>query len=115
MFDAAMASKIQAAFANAFALLSTPAVWTQAKPPNATRNISVGIKTAGPRDEAIVAAYGVNALIFTLKASDFTTPPEQFDQITIAGETYVLAAVHPARVGGVIQHFKGYVRGKAHV
>ena len=112
MFDAAMASKIQAAFANAFGLLSTPAVWTQAKPPHATKNIEVGIKTASVRDEAIINAYGVGAKIITMKASDFTTPPEQFDQIAIGGETYVLADVHSSVIGNVVQFHKGYVRGK---
>jgi hypothetical protein len=115
MFDAATSASIRAALSNALALLATPAVWTQAKPPHATKNIEVGIKTASARDEAIISAYGVGALIFTFKASDFSTPPEQFDQITVGGETYVLAAVHPARVGNIIQMFKGYVRGKVHV
>ena len=115
MFDAATSASIRAALSNALVLLATPAVWTQAKPPHNTKNIEVGIKTASARDEAIINAYGVGALIFTFKASDFTVPPEQFDQVTIAGETYVLAAAHPARVGNAIQHYKGYVRGKVHV
>jgi hypothetical protein len=112
MFDAATSASIQAAFANAFGLLSTPAVWTQAKPPHATKNINVGIKTASARDEAVINAYGIGAKILTFKASEFTTLPEQFDQITIGGETYVLADVHSANVGNVVLHFKGYVRGK---
>jgi len=112
MFDTAMAAKIQAAFLNGFGLLSTPAVWTQAKPPKATKAISVGIKTASARDEAIINAYGVAAKIILMKASDFTTPPEQFDQLTIGAETLVLADTHPVNVGNVVIFWKGYVRGK---
>jgi hypothetical protein len=112
MFDAATSAKIQAAFANAFGLLSTPAVWTQAKPPHATKAIEVGIKTASVRDEAIISAYGVGAKVITCKASDFTHPPEQFDQIKIGDEVYVLADVHSSVIGNVVQFHKGYVRGK---
>jgi hypothetical protein len=112
MFDVATSASIRAALSNALALLATPAVWTQAKPPHATKNIEVGIKTASARDEAIINAYGVGAKVITFKASDFPQPPEQFDQLVIGGETLVLADVHPANVGNIVQTWKGYVRGK---
>jgi hypothetical protein len=112
MFDSSMAAKIQGAFANAFGLLSTPAVWTQTKAPHATKSLEVGIKTAGPKDEAIINAYGVNAKIITMAAKDFTDPPEQFDQLVIGGEVLVLADVHPSNIGNTVVFWKGYVRGK---
>jgi len=112
MFDAGMRAAITAALYNALSLLATPAVWTQAKPPHTSRSIEVGIKTAGPKDEAVINAYGVGAKIITMKATDFVHPPEQFDQIKIGEEVYVLADVHSANVGDVIQTYKGYTRGK---
>ena len=113
MFDAATRLSLRAAFEQTFALLGTPATWRQAKAPHATKTIEIGIKTAGPRDEAIVNVYGAEAKIITMKASDFTTTiPEQFDELVVGDEKLVLAAVHPVNIGNSVVFWKAYSRGK---
>jgi len=68
------------------------------------------------RDEAIVNAYGINALVLTFAATDdlIATPPKKFDLILVSGESpYVLDAVLKRQVLNTPVAFTAYVRGKA--
>jgi hypothetical protein len=78
-----------------------------------TSNIVCGSRIAGDKDDAIVNAYGIGALIFTLKALDFTaTPPLKFDLLTIGSETYVIDHVSPVHLNGSVFGYRCFVRGK---
>lgn len=70
------------------------------------------------RDEAIVNAYGVNALILTFAASAtlVANPPKKFDQVlpdgpALAGKSYSIDAVLTRQVQGVVVAFSAYVKG----
>jgi len=93
--------------------LSSPCLFTSVKA-QTTLNIQAGFKTAGVRDEAITNAYGIGAKIITVKASDFTTAPERYDQFKFTGneEVYKADAVHPKHIGAEVVFYTIYVRGK---
>jgi hypothetical protein len=90
--------------------LGVPATWTQAKPPNASVSLKVGVKTISWRDEELVNAYGINARMFTMKSSDVQTLTK-FDEIRIGQEKYVMDAAIPVHIGGQLAFWKGIVRG----
>jgi hypothetical protein len=102
--------KVIAAQEQTLDLLGVPASWRQAKPPNATINLNVGMKTASWKDEELVNAYGINARVFTLKARD-VSKLEKFDQITIGAERYTMDAAIPVYINGQLVFWKGIVRG----
>jgi hypothetical protein len=111
MLKTAEHNKIKSAMVQALDLLSVPAVWTQTKSPNATLNIQVGFKNAGRDDTEIINSYGLDAIIITMKADDFTTRPEKFDTLTIDGVDYTLDEVRPHRLNGEVVFLKSIIRG----
>ena len=69
------------------------------------------------RDEAIVNAYGVNALLLTFLASELmANPPIKFDLVSVGAgptaQTYALDAVVMRQVQDVPVAFTAYVKGK---
>jgi len=96
---------------DAFDQLAVPVTWTQTKAPNATKDISVGFKSLGWRDQELINAYGIGAKIFTIKVSD-VPDVQKFDVITLDGERYTIESVMPAHVGGLHVYHKVIVKGK---
>ena len=92
-------------------LIGVQAVWTQAKAPNQTANIKVGVRTLGRDEEAMVNAYGVGAKAFVVKATDLPIEPIKFDAITIDGEVYVVDGVFPLTLDDSTEAFRLIARG----
>lgn len=112
MLDQKVKSETHGAWEMAINLLGLPATWIQAKPPNASKGITVGFKTAGWKDTEVVNSYGYGAKIITMKAVDFTTTiPEKYDTIEVNGERYTLDEVMPVMLNDKLLGHKGYVRG----
>ena len=106
-------SSFKAAQLKTLDALGSPCHYVNVKSSN-TLDIVAGFKTAGVRDEAIVNAYGVGAKIITVKASDFTTPPEKFDTFQFDGnnETYKADTVNPKHIGAEVVFYTIYIKGK---
>lgn len=67
------------------------------------------------RDDAIVNAYGVNALVLTIPVSPalLAKPPRKFDVVRVKhAKPYVLDAVKLHQVDNTGVAFTGYVKGK---
>ncbi|RLC00592.1 MAG: hypothetical protein DRH90_18120 [Deltaproteobacteria bacterium] len=96
---------------DAFDRLSVGVTWTQAKAPNATKDIRVGFKSLGWRDQELINAYGIGAKIFTVKVDDIPVI-DKFDKITLNGEAYTVNSVMPAYVGDMHTYHKVIVNGK---
>ena len=103
---------IKASFNTTINMLGVPAVWSQAKAPEATANITVGFKTAGKDDEEIVNAYGMGAKIITLIDGTTSPAPLKFDRIEIDNEVYTLGAVMPIHLNGTVIGHKAIARGE---
>jgi len=112
VLDATLLSTYRAGYELVIETLGTPATWTQAKPPHATKSVTAGLKIAGNEDDALVQAYGVGARVITVKAKDFTAAPEKFDRVTMGSETMTIEAVHPVHLNAALVGYKLYVRGK---
>jgi len=95
----------------AFDQLAVPVTWTQTKAPNATKDISVGFKSLGWRDQQLINAYGIGAKIFTIKVED-VADVVKFDVITLNGEKYTIESVMPAYVGSIHCFHKVIVKGR---
>jgi hypothetical protein len=110
MLSAAARVKFQAAQDSVLDLLGVPAIWTQTKPPGATKPTTVGFKTAGYKDEIIVNSYGIGAKIITVKVSDVAIIAK-FDTLTIGAERYTIASVMPVHINGVHAYHKCIIKG----
>lgn len=111
MLTAAAMAAIKTQFDQTVAAIGVPAIWSRAKAPSPTKTITVGFKTAGVKDTEIVNAYGINAIILTVRALDVTVAPEKFDSFTIANVRHTADAVHPVNLQGRVIGWKVYVRG----
>ena len=98
-------------FASVLYSLGSPAVWRKATDPSVTAQITVGIKTAGPKDSTVVQAYGINARIITMDVAQFPVPPEKFDTVTVNGEDIVLETVHKIMISAGVEFYRAYARG----
>jgi hypothetical protein len=93
--------------------LGVQAVWARPSASVAGKTVTVGSRIAADKDDAIVNAYGIGALIFTFKAIDFPVgPPLKFDTLTIGTETHVIDHVSPVHMNGSIFGYRCYARGK---
>ena len=104
-------NKVRGGFEQVVGTLGVPVVWTQAIAPNATKTVTVGFKTAGKDDAAIVNAYGQSAVIMTFLAKDMTQAPVKFDEVALNGNRYTLDAVHEIHLNGILVGWKGMSRG----
>lgn len=111
MLTEAAISGIRTQFDHTVAALGVPATWSRAKAPSPTKAVTVGFKTAGVRDTEIVNAYGLNAVVMTMRAIDTAVAPEKFDTFTVHGVRHTADAVHPVHLNGEIIGWKIYVRG----
>lgn len=102
---------IKSSFEYNIGQLSVPATWERAKNQAFSGVIPVSFKTAGVKDEAIINAYGINAVIMVVRAIDTAIPPEKFDSFVIEGVRHTADAVHPIHLNGSIVGWKIYVRG----
>lgn len=93
------------------ARLGVPATWSRAKAPQTSKSITVGFRTAGIKDTEIVNAYGINAVVITVRELDLDVAPEKFDTFMIQGVRHTADAVHPVHLNGSIIGWKVYVRG----
>lgn len=111
MLGASQLASIRSSFERTIADLGVPASWERAKAGGAAATVTVGFRTAGVRDEAIVNAYGINAVIMTMRASEAPVPPEKFDSFVVHGVRHTADAVHPVNLNGDVIGWKIYVRG----
>jgi hypothetical protein len=111
MFTAADRVKYQSAWEGVVDLLGVPAIWQQAKPPQATKNVTVGFKSASWKDTELVAAYGLGAKVITVKVKDIAVV-EKFDQFVIGSERYTADSVMPVHFNGILIFWKAYIKGK---
>jgi hypothetical protein len=102
---------IKSGFELNIAKLGVPASWERAKSDGVASAVTVGFKTAGAKDEAIVNAYGINAIIMTLRAMEAPVPPEKFDTFIVHGVRHTADAVHQVNLNGEVIGWKIYVRG----
>ena len=102
--------KYVAAQENTLQLLGVPAVWHQAKQPQASKPCTVGFKTASWNDEELSNAYGIGAKVFTISVKDVPVL-EKFDRLVIGNERYTLDAALPVHVNGVLVFWKGICKG----
>lgn len=112
-----LATDFIAQLTNALRLSGTDGTLTRADDPGAPP-LPVRFLLDHPtrRDEAIVNAYGVNALVLTFAATAafVAAPPKKFDLIKVKGEKpYALEAVLMRQVLNTPVAFTAYVRGKA--
>lgn len=111
MFTPAERAKYQSAWEGVVDLLGVPAIWRQAKPPRTSKNVTLGFKTVGMRDEELVNAFGVGAKVLTIKVRDLPVI-EKFDQIEIGNERYTIDTVLPIHLNGVHVFHKCFVKGR---
>jgi hypothetical protein len=111
MLGASQFASIKSSFERAVADLGVPASWERAKVEGSAARLTVGFRTAGVKDEAIVNAYGINAVIMTVLASEALVPPEKFDSFIVQGVRHTADAVHPVNLNGEVIGWKVYVRG----
>lgn len=111
MLAASDFSRIKRNFEGAVAMLGVTATWSRAKAPTPTKQLVLGFKTAGVKDTEIVNAYGINAVVLTVRAMDVTVAPEKFDTFTVNGVRHTADAVHPVNLNGTVIGWKVYVRG----
>lgn len=67
------------------------------------------------RDEAVVNAYGISALVLTMPATAdlLAKPPRKFDVVLVKGaKPYALDAVKHHQAGNTVVAFTAYVKGK---
>ena len=92
--------------------LGVPVKWVQTKAPFDTKdNVLVGFKHVGWREEELVNAYGVGAIIVTINVTDIPLV-EKFDKIELGEERYTLAEVFPIYITGEQVFWKSIVQGK---
>ena len=111
MLTAAATSAFKTQFNDVVAALGVPATWSRAKAPSPTKTLTVGFRTAGVKDTEIVNAYGINAIVLTVRAIDVSVAPEKFDSFTVNGVRHTADAVHPVHLKGEVIGWKLYVRG----
>ena len=104
-------ANVRGSWESGVTMLGVPAAWTRAKAAGAAANLTVGFKTAGVKDVEIVNAYGINAIILTVRAIDVTVPPEKFDTFVVSGQRITADAVHPVHLNGSVIGWKIYARG----
>jgi hypothetical protein len=93
--------------------LGVQVVWARPSASISGKKITAGSRIAADKDDAIINAYGIGALIFTLKSLDFPSgPPLKFDTLTIGTETHVIDHVSPVHMNGSIFGYRCYARGK---
>lgn len=112
MLGAVDYGNVKGSFEQVIELLGSPCIWTQAKPPHATKTVRAGFRTAGAQDAEVVNAYGIGAKIITLKAADFTVPPEKFDKLQFNAERYTADSVQPIHLNAAVVGWKIYARGQ---
>lgn len=112
MLGASDYNNVKGSFEQVIELLGSPCVWTQAKPPHATKTVRAGFRTAGAQDTEVVNAYGMGAKIITLKAADFTTAPEKFDKLQFGTERYTADSVQPVHLNAAVIGWKIFVKGQ---
>lgn len=103
-------NKMRSGMEQTLDLLGVPGTWTEAKPPNSTASVTVGVKTVSWRDEELVNAYGINARVFTMKATQVATL-KKFDTIQIGNERYTMDAAVPVYINNTLVFWKGICRG----
>ena len=88
-------------------------VWTQAKPPHATKTVVGHKRNFGSNETELVNAYGIDGVELIVKASDFATAPEKFDKFTVDTEVYTVTDVKPQRgFNNSVIIYRCYSRGK---
>lgn len=95
--------------------VGTNAQYTRAKSPLASFPIRLLLSHVSPRDEALVNAYGIDAVTLTLPDADVfkSTAPEKFDAVKFAdGTVYVFNAVHPIQLDDTRVGWTCYSKGK---
>jgi hypothetical protein len=113
MLGGALLSTVKSQYERTIDMLGVAATWTKANTPASTAAITIGSRIASDKDDAILNAYGIGALIFTLKATDFpVNPPTKFDTLKIGGEVYVIDHVSPVHMNGQVFGYRCYSRGK---
>lgn len=110
MLGAADFNNIRGSFESTIHLLGVPATWVKAIG-GQTATVQVGFKTAGVKDTEIINAYGLNAIVMTVRQIDLPVAPEKFDSFTVQGVRHTADAVHPVHLNGSIIGWKIYVRG----
>lgn len=110
MMGQAIRQAFKASFDATIDTVGVPAVFETADG-GSTHALTVGHKTAGLRDEPIINAYGIDAVVISIKADDLPAAPKKFDRLTIAGTINVLHDVREVNLGGVVIGWKCYVRG----
>jgi hypothetical protein len=111
VLTASVASSLKREFDRTVGALGVPATWSRAKSPTPTVALTVGFKTAGVKDVEIVNAYGLNAIVITVRASDVSVSPEKFDSFTINGTRYIADDVSPILLNASAVGWKIYVKG----
>jgi hypothetical protein len=99
----------------ALAIAATRATLKHPEADAEPRSIEFLLDHPRTRDEAIVNAYGVSALVLTIpaRAELVADPPRKFDVVTFFdGEQYVLDAVITRQANGIPVAFTAYVKGK---
>lgn len=111
MLAASDFNRIRRNFEGTVAMLGVTATWSRAKAPTPTQQLVIGFKTAGVKDTEVVNAYGINAVVMTVRAVDVSVAPEKFDAFIVNGVRHTADAVHPVHLNGVVIGWKVYVRG----
>jgi hypothetical protein len=111
MLGAALFTTMKTEYEKVIDMLGVPMAWTHVKT-STTANVTAGMKIATDEDTALVQSYGIGARIITVKASDFTIPPEKFDRFAVQSEVYIAEAVAPVHLNGTLLGYRVYIRGK---
>lgn len=91
--------------------IGTNVTWHQAKAGTDT-TVKAVVASASKRDEAIVNAYGIGAVMFQVDAA--LCQPEKLDRFTVGTERYTISDVSPRheRGTGNVISFTCYCRGR---
>ena len=86
-------------------------VWTQAKPPQASATVTGHRRFIGNDETTLINAYGTDAVEMIVKASDFTTTPEKFDEFNVKGDNYVVHEVkHQVGFAGIVLLYRCFCK-----
>jgi len=108
--DAALDTRQQ--LAHAIAVLGSSVTYTALATPATPRTIRALVQMVSPRDEAIVNAYGAEAMYVDVLPDALPVRPVKFDTLDIAGKKVQVHVVHDVLVAGVVCGFHMIVRGK---
>ena len=106
-----------AALADTLRRLGTDAQFVRAKAPaDPPVLVRVLLSHVSPRDEAIVNAFGIDALLLTFdhNAVFRAQEPEKFDVVLLGtpSATYVFEAIHPVDIAGTRIGWTAYSKGR---